>query len=224
MLKEIYRRLEGHFGFQDWWPGETAWEVVVGAILTQNTAWRNVEKAIDQMKQHGLFSPKEILEASPSKLESAVRSSGYYRQKARRLLGVAAHIRQRHRGSLSRMLHQSPAALRRELLTLPGIGPETADDILLYAAGRATFVVDAYTVRALERLGLAQSGGYEGYRRYVLSRFGRSPRRLQEFHALFVVLGKQYCKKEPRCVPCPLLDLCPTGRGSLRRGPIPEGR
>ncbi len=167
-IRRIFRTLEAAMGPQHWWPAGSAFEVVAGAYLTQNTAWRNVELAMENLRRAGVLTVQGIREATVEQLEALVRPAGYYRQKAARLKDFVAHLDARHAGSLETMFAQPVEALRKELLELTGIGPETADSILLYAASREVFVVDTYTRRIFERHRLAQAGtGYEEIRAAV---------------------------------------------------------
>jgi endonuclease III related protein len=167
-IRQIFRALEAAMGPQHWWPAGSAFEVVVGAYLTQNTAWSNVELAIANLKHAGLLSLAEMRNATTEQLEELIRPAGYFRQKAARLKNFIRHLDAEYAGSLEAMFARPVEALRAELLALHGIGPETADSILLYAAGREVFVVDAYTRRIFERHQLAQAGsGYEEIRAAV---------------------------------------------------------
>lgn len=209
-LMRIYRRMARHYGPTHWWPGDTPFEIAVGAILTQNTAWSNVEKAIATLKREGLLHPRQMLDASDAALEAAVRPSGYFRQKARRVRHFAAHLCAHYGGSMARMARRPLPALREELLALHGIGPETADDILLYACGKPVFVVDAYTRRIFSRHGLvAPDIGYEALRACFESHLLRSLHLYKEYHGLIVWTGKDFCRKHPRCEGCPLQALLP---------------
>lgn len=214
-LLSIYERLYERFGPQGWWPGDTAAEVIVGAILTQNTSWRNVEKAIQGLKREGLLSIGKLAETDLKVLGRVIRSSGYYRVKARRLRNSAQFIMSRYRGSIARMRRADTALLRRELLSVNGIGNETADSILLYALGKPVFVVDAYTRRIFSRHGyIAEDASYEELQRLFAEGVPADTKRYNEYHALIVKLGNDLCKKSaPRCGECPL-------GGSLRRVPV----
>ncbi|HLH05825.1 MAG TPA: hypothetical protein VKW78_01165 [Terriglobales bacterium] len=168
LIREILRILYGRWGRQHWWPAETPFEVIVGAYLTQNTAWTNVEKALQQMRSAGVLSVEGIRKIPLTRLEKLVRSAGYFRQKATRLKQFVAFLDERYQGSLQKMFAQPTAELREELLALNGIGPETADSILLYAGQHPVFVVDSYTRRIFERHGLVKpSAKYEELRELV---------------------------------------------------------
>jgi len=214
-LMDIYAALRGHLGHQHWWPGETPLEIFVGAILTQQTAWTNVEKAIANLKSEGMLDLKRIAECGKEKeserikkLEEVIRPSGYYRQKAKRLSGAARYILENY-GTLEGFFMLETQRLRKELLSINGIGPETADSIILYAAERPVFVVDAYTFRILNRLGIYT--GKKDYHTLQALFHSALPPDLdvyQDFHAQFVVLGKNYCRSRPLCNGCPLRERC----------------
>lgn len=220
---QAYRLLLKSFGQQGWWPvtrngiiehsgglksGEEKWEVVVGAILTQNTAWTNVEKALAEMRRQKLWSVGSVAAAPAKKLQKAIRSAGYFRQKAGYLKGMAKYIQQNYQGNLEKMFSQPIGALRYELLSLKGVGPETADSIILYAAGKPRFVVDAYTRRICGRLGWLHSS-YAETQEFFESSLPEDVKLFQEYHALLVELAKRNCfKKEPECEGCPLGKKC----------------
>ena len=205
-LPRFYRVLSKHFGPQHWWPGETAFEIVVGAILTQNTAWTNVEKAIANLKRAGALSARAMGALAEPELGALIRPSGYYNQKARKLKAFLAYLQQRHGGSLGEMFRLPTGRLREELLAIPGIGEETADSILLYGGRHPIFVVDAYTRRILERHGMIPtSASYQQIQEVFHQQVTPSAPVYNEFHALLVQTGKQHCwKSEPRCAGCPL--------------------
>jgi endonuclease-3 related protein len=205
-LDAYYNSLLTAFGPQHWWPGKTPFEVIVGAILTQNTSWTNVEPAIENLRSARLLTPRAIEKTSPQKIEALIRSSGYFRQKARKLKAFCAFLRYEYGGSLKRMFAESTAELREKLLGVFGIGPETADSILLYAGGHAVFVVDAYTKRILARHGWTKEDAKYDDVRWIFERqFPSDVARFNEFHALIVQTGKRYCRpKEPACDECPL--------------------
>jgi len=206
-LNSIYRRLHARFGPQGWWPGRTRFEIAAGAVLTQNTAWSNVEKAIANLRKAGALSVRGMRRLSERRLAGLVRPSGYFNQKAKKLRALLDWLASRDRGgSVKRALAGPLAEVRASLLSVSGVGPETADSILLYAGGRPVFVIDAYTRRALERHGLAAPGAsYEELRALFESSLPRSVSLYNEYHALFVRLGKEHCaKRAPRCAGCPL--------------------
>jgi endonuclease III related protein len=216
-LDEYYNALFTAFGPQHWWPGKTPFEVIVGAILTQNTSWTNVERAIANLRRANLLTPAAMEKSSPAVIESLIRSSGYFRQKARKLKAFCSFLRYEYSGSLKKMFAQPTAVLRQQLLGVFGIGPETADSILLYAGGHPVFVVDAYAKRMMSRHGwIEESAKYEDVRWVFERRFPGDAARFNEFHALIVQTGKRYCRRqEPLCGECPLGRYLPTER--LRR-------
>ena len=212
-LLQIYERLEAHFGHTGWWPGDTPFEIAIGAILTQNTAWTNVEKAIANLKREKLLSPRAILSCPLEALETAVYPTGYFRQKALRLRIFCTHLLERHGGSMKSMAKRPLDELREELLGIPGIGPETADDILLYACDKPVFVVDAYTQRILHRHGLIQAPmRYEALRALFEGSLRADVALYQEYHGLIVYTGKEFCRRQPRCEGCPLQPLLEPGQ------------
>lgn len=213
-LREIYARLLRAYGPQGWWPGETPFEVMVGALLTQATAWRNVERAIARLKAAGALSPQGIAALPEPELEELIRPAGFFRQKARRLRALVKLVRER--GGVEGLLALPPEELRVELLSVPGIGPETADSILLYAAGHPVFVVDAYTKRIFTRLGLlvSEATSYREVQGLFEGNLPRDAAHYGEYHALLVRHAKEHCRARPRCSGCPLSDLCPaSGQG-----------
>ena len=242
MVRAIYRKLSRSWGPQHWWPAESAFEVIVGAILTQNTSWKNVERALASLRSAGALSPDATRALSLSELEPLVRSSGYYRQKAARLKNFVSFLDENYGGSLERMFAAPTGQLRAELLALKGVGPETADAILLYAAHHEVFVVDAYARRILERhAAIASTAKYDEIRLLVEGALRRErmattarasdrplaqePSRMStaersqlaqvynEMHGLLVQAGKHYCfKLEPNCRQCPLRRLLPLER------------
>lgn len=205
-LRRYYRRLYRHFGPQHWWPAQTRFEVILGALLTQNTSWANVEKALDNLRHKGLLSPGKLSRPSAARLERLLRPSGYFRQKARAVRHFLGHLQRRYDGSLRRLLARPAVELRDELLGLNGIGEETADSVLLYAAGRPVFVIDTYTRRVLSRHGLARETAHYGELQNVFHRtLPRNTELFNEYHALLVAVGKRYCHRQaPDCNACPL--------------------
>ncbi len=212
-LSEAYRRLFEAFGPQQWWPGQSPFEVMVGAVLTQNTSWRNVERAIHNLRQADLLEPQPLYAVPVEELEELIRPAGYFRVKARRLRSLVGFVVERYGGSLEAMFATELAELRRQLLALNGIGPETADSILLYAGGLPSFVVDAYTHRVFSRHGWIDfAADYHEIQEYVESALPRDVQQYNEFHALLVRVGKDYCRKTgSRCAECPLRELLPRG-------------
>ncbi len=206
-INDIYERLFARFGPQHWWPGETPFEVMVGAVLTQNTAWSNVEKAIANLKGQGLLNLASLFALPPPLLAEQIRPCGYFNLKAARLHNLLSLIADRFDSDLDRFFATPLAALRQQLLEVKGIGPETADSILLYAAGKPIFVVDAYTHRLLSRHGLIseEEADYHEIQALFMDALPADPALFNEYHALIVRVGKDYCKKTgPRCGECPL--------------------
>ncbi len=205
-LLEIYRTLLGFFGPQHWWPGETPFEIAVGAILTQNTSWTNVAKAIANLKTAGCLDAIKLRELDMTDLEKLIRPAGYFRVKAKRLHNFLDWLCDNYDGDLKSLEGISTSRLREELLSISGIGPETADSILLYALNRPIFVVDTYTARVMVRHGLiAQEDlDYGKLQDLFMSNIEPDVALFNEFHALLVMTGKDYCKPHPRCAPCPL--------------------
>jgi len=205
LLKELYGKLWEAFGPQGWWPGDTPFEVAVGAILTQNTNWGNVARAIAGLKGQGLLEPKALHDLPESELARLIRPAGYYNIKARRLKNFLDFLANHYQNSMEELAAADLANLRPALLTVKGIGPETADSILLYALNKPTFVVDAYTFRILSRHYLiGETCSYEEMRQLFMDHLPEEVPLYQEFHALLVRLGKDYCRPRPRCVSCPL--------------------
>jgi endonuclease-3 related protein len=210
-LRRYYDSLFAAYGPQHWWPGRTDFEIIVGAILTQNTSWSNVEIAMRNLRREKLLTPRAIERVSLPRLAQLVRSSGYFRQKAKKLKCFVRFLRSEYGGSLSRMFRAPTAVLREKLLGVHGVGPETADAILLYAGQHPVFVVDAYTRRMLERHGLAEpTHSYEEIRQVFERSLPSDAPLYNEFHALIVRNGKEYCRtSNPRCSECPLHSLLP---------------
>jgi endonuclease-3 related protein len=210
-FRSIYPRLLKQHGPQGWWPADTPFEVMVGAVLTQNTAWANVERAIGRLKDADCLSAAAIVRCSAARLADLIRPSGYFNVKAGRLQQFCAWYQAT--GELARLRYWPTARLRTALLAIKGVGPETADDILLYAFNRPVFVIDAYTRRLFGRLGLI--GGNERYE-MIREQFERalSPdaRLFKEYHALIVIHGKNVCRTRPRCDICSLASRCPASR------------
>jgi len=213
MLPDVYRRLFDAFGPQRWWPGETRFEMMVGAMLTQNTSWRNVERAIGNLREADLLEPHALYAVPLAELEELIRPAGYFRVKARRLRSLLEFLVKRYDGSLDAMFQTSLSELREELLGVHGIGPETADSILLYAGGLPILVVDAYTHRVFARHGwIGFDADYHQIQDYVQGELPQDAPMYNEFHALLVRLGKNFCRKaSPKCAGCPLRELLPRG-------------
>ena len=211
---KIYDKLLRAFGKQNWWPMSNAfrppeWEIWIGAILTQNTNWKNVEKALQNLKNHGLLSKQDIIRTKQDTLAKLIKPSGYYNQKAKKLRKLAS-------------FQDKPT--REALLSIWGIGPETADSILLYACGKPYFVIDAYTRRVFSRIGLLEKDmPYDDMREFFESRLPRDTELYREYHALIVELAKRFCRKTPKCSECPISSLCQKSlqaSGMSRKSPM----
>lgn len=206
-VDDVYRLLSAAYGPQYWWPGDSKFEIMVGAVLTQNTAWINVEKAIANLKREQILSPKAIAETPPKRLAEWLRPSGYFNVKARRLKALCAWLVEG--GGIRRLSALPTHALRTSLLAVHGVGPETADDILLYAFERPVFVVDAYTRRIFSRLGIVGAADhYEALRGMFEAQLGPDTRVFNEYHALIVAHGKNVCRPKPHCNRCCLAPMC----------------
>jgi len=212
-LLKIYNVLFNHFGPRAWWPAETPFEVMVGAILTQNTNWLNVEKAIVNLKSSRVLRPASLLGIGNRELENLIKPSGYYRQKAKKLKAFVKYFLRDYDGRLGKMRDVDGNELRHELLQVHGIGPETADSILLYALDKPTFVVDAYTKRIGKRVGLFKFDGYHEIKDFFEKNIPRDLEMYKEYHALLVELGKNYCRVKPVCLKCPVNRLCVKEKG-----------
>lgn len=206
-FKSVYNLLQAQHGEQDWWPGDNAFEIIIGAILTQNTAWTNVEKALANLKQANALSLPGILDVDQDSLAELIRPSGYYNQKAKRLQGFCAWLDEQ--GGIEALQQRDTLELRKELLAINGIGPETADDILLFALERPVFVIDAYTRRLFSRLDLiAGQEKYDELRLQFEERLNGNTNLYNEYHALIVIHAKDVCRKTPLCEQCNLSAHC----------------
>lgn len=223
-MQAVYRALLRAHGPQQWWPHEganeeqRAFEISLGAILTQNTAWKGAERSLQQLRAAGMREAADLLALPADVLGEMVRPSGHYNQKARRLQEFARVVVEEHGGSVIALLTGEPEVVRARVLAIWGIGPETADAITLYAGEQPTFVVDAYTIRLFERLALIPPGGdatpsrerYEAYRQYFLAHIGADIQQLNEWHALIVRHGQRVClRSRPLCETCVLRVRCP---------------
>jgi endonuclease III related protein len=205
----VYRRLLRRNGHAGWWPARTPFEVCVGAILTQSTAWTNVEQALLSLRAEGALCFERLSRLSSARLAPLIRASGFFNVKARRLAAFLEFLGQECGGRVEAMADEAPRALRAKLLGVPGIGRETADSIALYAAGLPLFVVDAYTTRIFARLGhLSGDETYDEVQRLFESGLGPDAALYNDYHAQIVRLGKELCRPRPRCRDCPLEDLC----------------
>lgn len=203
----LYHRLFRQYGPQHWWPADDPFEVVLGAILTQNTAWNNVEKVLSQLREQRLISLEAMLSISKENLAKLIRPAGFYRRKSACIKAIASWLAQQ--GGIENLKRQNRASIRKGLLNIPGIGPETADAILLYALEKCSFVVDAYTQRILGRLGLLGSGStYSQARQFLVSNIEKEISLYQEYHALLVAHAKAHCRNTPMCDGCPIIDVC----------------
>ena len=222
-LTEIYRRLLDAYGPQGWWPADSRFEMIAGAILTQAAAWRNVERALDNLRSAGIAGWSEVHALPLEDLAELVRPSGYYNAKARKLKAFATHVCEDHDGDLDALFAGDAATVRGELLGIHGIGPETADDILVYAAGKPSFVIDAYTIRILKRVGLEpiERDTYDGWQRLFHDSLPPDVSIFNEYHALLDNHHKAACTKNaPRCHGCCLRDLCAHGMTTVNAPPV----
>lgn len=205
LLMEMFDLMLDHFGPQNWWPAETEFEVMVGAILTQNTNWKNVEKAIHNLKKKGLLSLDSLHSINVTDLAREIRPAGYYNIKAKRLKNLINFLVDKYQADLSILIEDDTQTLREGLLSVKGIGPETADSILLYSASRPIFVVDAYTHRILSRHDMIEEQtDYYELQGLFMDHLPEEAALFNEFHALIVQIGKNYCRKKPSCSICPL--------------------
>ncbi|MFY9270445.1 MAG: endonuclease III domain-containing protein [Candidatus Manganitrophaceae bacterium] len=208
---KMYDRLYQYFVPQHWWPAESDFEIIVGAVLTQSTSWKNVEKALLPLRRKGLLTPQAIDHLPLERLAALIRPCGFYRVKAKRLKALVGWIVHQYGGSLDRMFSENPTRLRQELLAIRGIGPETADAILLYAGRFPLFVVDAYTRRIFSRhLLIDEQADYNQVQRFFMDRLPNEQKIFNEYHALIVETGKRFCKTrktEAKCSECPLVNF-----------------
>jgi endonuclease-3 related protein len=212
-LREVYERLFTAFGPQHWWPGESPFEVMVGAVLVQNTAWKNVEKAIDNLRQRDLIEPRPLYELPVAELEELIKPAGYFRLKARRLRHLLEFLVEQYDASVDAMFQTDRHTLREQLLSVHGIGPETADSILLYAGEMPAFVVDSYTHRMMARHGwIEYEADYHAIQDHFCYNLEEDVTIYNEFHALIVRLGHLHCRKKPKCEGCPLAELLIDGQ------------
>jgi endonuclease-3 related protein len=213
MILKIYEKLLNRFGRQNWWPADTKFEVIVGAILTQQASWKNVEKAINNLKNENVLEPKKLFNLSIKKLEILIKPSGFFKVKAKRLRSFLEFFIENYDGNLEKMSETTLEELREELLSVHGIGPETCDSILLYATEKPIFVVDAYTIRLCQKYPLINSKKYEEVQEFFQENLPKNVNLFNEFHALIVELGKNYCKTKPICEKCPLKEGCKYAMG-----------
>ena len=216
-LGQIYGLLLERYGPQNWWPADTPLEMIIGAILVQSTAWANAAKALTALRSAGALNVATLACLSESDIGELVRSSGFYTVKARRVKAFVDHVIRRHGGDLDAMLAQDPDTLRAELLSIHGIGHETADCILLYAAGKPAFVIDEYTRRIIGRLGIGPDprAPYPDLQAFFEDSLPADTQMLAEYHALLIALAKDVCRKRPDCSRCVLSQYCAYGRGTM---------
>ena len=215
--RDLYARLIARYCDLEWWPAEGPFEVMVGAVLTQRTSWGNVERALASLREAGITDAITLTRLPLGTLEELIRPSGTYRQKARRLQALFTSVVTHGDGSLEAFLERPVEELRSDLLAVNGVGPETADSILLYAAGRPIFVVDAYTRRILDRLGIDAGRSYDDVARWFTQGLPEDAALYNNFHAVLVEVAKDHCRKVPRCCGCPLADGCHfTGKGDVK--------
>lgn len=213
VVLEVYHRMLDRYGPQQWWPAQSRFEMMVGAVLTQSAAWSNVERAIGNLKAAGALSPSAIRGLGHQELARLVYPSGYYNAKARKLKALADYLDQTYADDLAVMKCADLAPLRAEMLDVYGLGEETVDDILLYALGKPVFVIDGYTRRVFHRLGLApDKAPYSAYGALFTDSLPQDPDLFGEYHALIVAHGKDVCRRKPLCEGCCLLEICPTGQ------------
>jgi endonuclease III related protein len=215
-LELYFHALHNHFGPQRWWPAKTRMEVILGAILTQNTSWHNVQLALGELRRAGLLRHSALSRIPASSLARIIRPAGFFRQKARTILGFLQWLENNFRGSLNQFFAAPPEVARNGLLTVTGLGPETTDAILLYAGRHPFFVADAYTRRVLSRHGLIPNGaGYAATQEFLHRHLKRNYLIYNEYHALIVEVGKRYCVKlAPKCCNCPLEPFLPASKSS----------
>ncbi len=209
-VKDLVVKLDAAYEVAEWWPRESLFEVALGAILTQRTSWRNVQVVIGSLKTSGMMSPAAIVECPEAKLHEVLRPSGFYRQKSRHVRAFSSHLMDRYAGQIDRMRCRPLDEIRSELLEIEGIGPETADTIMLYALGLPSFVVDSYSFKLLGRLGMYKGRDYARVKTMVEEELGLDTRRLSNAHAAIVTHCKERCRSQPLCVSCPLSAWCPS--------------
>ena len=215
LLEELYERLLESHGPQHWWPGDGWFEIMVGAVLTQAASWKNVEMALDNLKAAGALSPEAIRRMDVNELAALLYPSGYYNAKAKKLKSLAQFIGGRFSDSIERMMESDVHSLREELLGVHGVGRETADAIILYAVGKARFVIDNYTKRILSRIGaFEKDASYSTVQRLFEENLAPEIDKYSEYHALLVRHGNSVCTTKPMCDRCCLVDLCETGRNA----------
>lgn len=214
-ITKLYDDLNAEYGDLHWWPAETPFEIIIGAILGQATAWRNAAKAINNLKAANVLDPEAMSKLSQDELETLILPSGYYRAKAKKVRAFLTHLQAHHNNQLDSLFAQELSSLREELLSIYGVGEETADTILLYAAKKPSFVVDTYTYRLFERLGWFTGKFHYGRLRGIfMENLPHDRQMFNQYHALIVRHGARICQKTPQCEKCMLQSQCPTGNGS----------
>jgi len=207
-LLQIYKKLLSAIGPRHWWPADSPFEVIIGAILTQNTSWKNVEKSIEALKEKNLLDPIRIYSLDEKHLAKIIKSSGFFNLKAKRIKNFMEFLFEHHQGRLKKMFSENAHSLRETFLKINGIGPETADSILLYAGEKPFFVVDAYTKRILLRHNLiSKTAGYDEIQELFMKNLKNDVHIFNEYHALLVYIGKYFCKRVPLCEKCPMQGL-----------------
>jgi len=205
---KIYQKLYDYYGKQHWWPADSKFEIMIGAILTQNTSWRNVEKAIENLKQKNLINPKKLSKLSISELSNLIRPSGFYNIKAKRLRSFLNFINTKYSGSIEKMRQEKVSILRAQLLSVSGIDEETADSILLYGLDKPIFMIDAYTRRIFSRHGYFDAKvRYPSIQKFFMDNLPKKTKIYNEYHALLVKLAKDFCQTKPKCQRCPIKAL-----------------
>ena len=215
-VDDIYRRLDAHYSVEGWWPAESPWEIMVGAILVQQTNWESVTVALRELRARGLLDVDAMDDMPQEELETILRPTGFYRQKARNIKALSSYLRVNHHSDPMHLLCQDTEAARRELLTLPGIGNETADVILLFAGGRPCFIAAAYVSRVLGRVGTLSSDDYSEVKKFMESCLEPDPVKYARFYALLVQHARTTCRSRPKCGACVLSSECAfsSGRGT----------
>lgn len=207
-LLQIYRKLYYDIGPRHWWPADSPFEVIIGAILTQNTSWNNVERAIKALKEKNLLDPLKLYKAEEGLLAKTIKSSGFFNIKAKRIKNFIVFLFKNYQGSIEKMFLETLTPLREKLLKINGIGPETADSILLYAGEKPIFVVDTYTKRILTRHNLiSKAASYSEIQELFMKNLKKDVGMFNEYHALLVYIGKHFCKRVPSCESCPMKEL-----------------
>ena len=215
IIMDIYNLLYPHFNIKNWWTTDTAFEIILGAILTQHTSWKNVEKTLSKLKDEKLIDPYSLSITSSKKIESLIKSTGFYRTKTKRLKLISFILIKNYFGSTDRFLNRDTKIVRNNLIHINGIGPETADSILLYGGKHMVFPIDAYTTRIFKRFGINFTN-YDNLKKYFEDHLPKNIKVYRNMHALIVSLGKTICKPKPLCNLCPLINDCKYGSNSYK--------